>query len=175
MRRSEILHALSAIAGFAAGGALVTLVVAMMPPPAPEAVALASVSDGAERPLPVAVEVELRPRAGLPTPTDPRLETGPAAAPPSRSTIDADSLATLVEVLRDRDLELPVTGIGPDDLRDDYGDPRPGGRTHEALDILAPRGTPVVAGWKEADLPLGSPGEGSDAALPSGARWPGGS
>ena len=34
---------------------------------------------------------------------------------------------------------------GPHSFSDDYGQPRPGGRTHQGNDILAPRGTPVVA------------------------------
>ena len=49
-----------------------------------------------------------------------------------------------VEDLRRRDLEIPVAGVDPDDLRDTFGDAR-GRRAHEALDILAPRDTPVRA------------------------------
>jgi murein DD-endopeptidase MepM/ murein hydrolase activator NlpD len=37
-----------------------------------------------------------------------------------------------------------VPRADPKSLRDDFGDPRTG-HAHEALDILAPRGTPVVA------------------------------
>jgi murein DD-endopeptidase MepM/ murein hydrolase activator NlpD len=49
-----------------------------------------------------------------------------------------------VETLRDRDLEIPVEGIDADDLRDTFSDAR-GARAHEALDIMAPRHTPVHA------------------------------
>lgn len=40
---------------------------------------------------------------------------------------------------------VPVAGVSPRQLRDTFNDPRDGGRTHRATDILAPRGTPVVA------------------------------
>jgi peptidoglycan LD-endopeptidase LytH len=49
-----------------------------------------------------------------------------------------------VDVLRRRNLEIPVQGAGPGDLRDTFSDAR-GGRSHEAIDIMAARGTPVRA------------------------------
>ena len=42
-------------------------------------------------------------------------------------------------------LVIPVTGVSTRDLRDQFADPRSGGRRHQALDILAARNTPVVA------------------------------
>ncbi len=42
-------------------------------------------------------------------------------------------------------LAIPVIGVTAAELRQDFTDNRSGGRTHGALDILAPRGTPVVA------------------------------
>ena len=43
-------------------------------------------------------------------------------------------------------LLLPVQGIAASDLRDTFDDGRDGNqRGHEAIDILAPRGTPVLA------------------------------
>jgi murein DD-endopeptidase MepM/ murein hydrolase activator NlpD len=45
----------------------------------------------------------------------------------------------------DRDLTMPVDGVDGDDLRDTFHETRAGTRPHEALDIMAPRGTPVRA------------------------------
>ena len=42
-------------------------------------------------------------------------------------------------------LAIPVVGIRPDQLLDTYTQARAGGRPHDAIDIMAPAGTPVVA------------------------------
>lgn len=42
-------------------------------------------------------------------------------------------------------LMVPVAGLTPAAVRDDFNAPRSGGRTHRAFDIMAPRGTPVLA------------------------------
>lgn len=51
---------------------------------------------------------------------------------------------TDLERLRSRPLGLPVEGLKAADLRDNFMESR-GTRVHEALDILAPRGTRVLA------------------------------
>jgi murein DD-endopeptidase MepM/ murein hydrolase activator NlpD len=47
--------------------------------------------------------------------------------------------------LKDRDLLIPVEGIRADQLTRQFADERGASRKHEALDILAPRNTPVRA------------------------------
>ena len=50
------------------------------------------------------------------------------------------------DLLKGRHLSIPVEGISRDQLRDSFEERRGGGlRSHEALDILASRGTPVHA------------------------------
>jgi murein DD-endopeptidase MepM/ murein hydrolase activator NlpD len=46
--------------------------------------------------------------------------------------------------LKTRGLLIPVRGVDASQIRDNFSEMR-GGRVHEAIDILAPRGTPVVA------------------------------
>ncbi len=54
--------------------------------------------------------------------------------------------ARIEEALRARRLMVPVAGVSPAEVPDDFGAPRDGGaRIHGAVDILAPRGTPVLS------------------------------
>jgi murein DD-endopeptidase MepM/ murein hydrolase activator NlpD len=88
--------------------------------------------------------------------SDPRVEPTARALPPPADLVHPrvhepgqprPALSPAVEdtaFLRLRNLRFPVPGTDPRKLRDDFGDPRTG-HAHEALDILAPRGTPVVA------------------------------
>jgi murein DD-endopeptidase MepM/ murein hydrolase activator NlpD len=74
---------------------------------------------------------------------------GPVAAPPgpSPSATPAASRPTQAdaEYFDEHQLMVPVEGIAPNKLRDTFNEARDGGRTHRATDILAPRGTPVLA------------------------------
>jgi murein DD-endopeptidase MepM/ murein hydrolase activator NlpD len=73
----------------------------------------------------------------------------PVSPPPPEMKAAAPSVpvmsANVTEDLRSRALTLPVQGIKKDDLRDTFNELRGGTRRHEAIDILAPRNTPVFA------------------------------
>jgi len=47
--------------------------------------------------------------------------------------------------LRAKNLLIPVAGITSEQLRDSFYEGRSEGRIHQALDIMAPQGTPVIA------------------------------
>ncbi len=69
--------------------------------------------------------------------------TDPPPAPVATSGVAARG--SEIELLKDRALELPVEGIKPSELHDTFSDSRALGRPHEAIDIMAPKGTPVLA------------------------------
>jgi len=96
--------------------------------------------------------------AGAPAPESPvPTSPAPAAAPspppaPSRQAMPAEALATDpalradYDALAERRLTIPVSGTVAAHLADTFTDDRGGGsRVHQAIDIMAPRGTPVVA------------------------------
>ena len=50
-----------------------------------------------------------------------------------------------LDTLRREGLVIPVAGVAAKDLVDSFDDKRGGTRTHNALDIMAARNTPVVS------------------------------
>lgn len=87
----------------------------------------------------------------LEPPVPPVVTTVPAGSPPRSFAPPAETgivqlpiLKTDIDRLRARGLRLPVRGMEPRAIADTYGEAR-GERVHQAIDLLAPRGTPVVA------------------------------
>lgn len=102
-------------------------------PAAPVQVPIVDMSPSAQRPLTSVVT--------------PVVAAEPAPGPPARpvpergaSVVSSSDVATL----RARGLIVPVAGVRPTSLVGSFRDAR-GSRVHEALDIGAPRGTPVLA------------------------------
>lgn len=87
-----------------------------------------------------------------PTSVGPAAPLAPAApgsvvAPPLRTTGSSFPPVTAadLETLRAHKLIIPAQGVTPDKLIDSFDDLRGGTRHHEAMDIMSPRGTPVVS------------------------------
>ena len=80
-------------------------------------------------------------------PVDTVPEAPALTATPAGPTISANTmiLGSDLASLRSRGLLVPVKGIATDDLDSSFHDARGSSRRHEAIDILAPRGTDVLA------------------------------
>jgi murein DD-endopeptidase MepM/ murein hydrolase activator NlpD len=65
-------------------------------------------------------------------------------------------------------LLIPVAGVPAEQLHDSYHAGREGGRVHQAIDIHAPRGTPVLAAADGTILKLHSGGRGGIAVYQLG-------
>jgi murein DD-endopeptidase MepM/ murein hydrolase activator NlpD len=63
---------------------------------------------------------------------------------PEQEEEEQEATEDLLEDLRGRKLLVPVKGIGFENVKDSFHEGR-GDHLHEAVDILAPKGTPVVA------------------------------
>jgi murein DD-endopeptidase MepM/ murein hydrolase activator NlpD len=91
------------------------------------------------------------PPSQTPAPAPEATPSVPAPAPLSATPSPSVPPATLPPAalpgdLSLRNLLLPVQGIRPEQLHDTFNESRGGGeRVHEALDIMAPRNTPVLA------------------------------
>jgi murein DD-endopeptidase MepM/ murein hydrolase activator NlpD len=76
-----------------------------------------------------------------PTPTaTPEASPAPGASPQAQGHLSDPSSA-----LASMRLLIPVEGVAPGQLQDTFKDSRSEGRVHDAIDIIAPRGTPVLA------------------------------
>jgi murein DD-endopeptidase MepM/ murein hydrolase activator NlpD len=116
---------LAGFAGFALGAATVLLIVWLY-----------RKEQAAPVVPPAAPPVSATP-APTPAPSPPPQPPVPPPPAPRSTNLPAD--------LAQRDLLVPVQGIAPEALSDTFDDARSAGRIHDAIDIMAPRNTPVVA------------------------------
>jgi peptidoglycan LD-endopeptidase LytH len=149
-RRHAAALAFTATCGFLAGLAVMAIatLISGRTPYVPAAIARPSapVMESAPARAPVAlapsdaraaVHVAPAPAAVAAVP-DATLADAPAPAP------DPPDVGEAVEDLRRRQLQLPIA-VDRSTLRSSFDEARGGSRRHEAMDLLAPRHTPVVA------------------------------
>ena len=116
-------------------------------------------------------------RRSAPEPAPPRVEPGPSgesstreprprrSAPPQLWEIEARPFPT--------SLPIPVDGVRPEELSSSFDAPRSGGRRHHAIDIFAPRDTPVRSatdGYVTRRRVLGLGGKTLSIVGPGGSR-----
>ena len=139
-RRRRAAWALGALLALLALG-VALVIVALRKPAATEPPVRSP--DASERAQPAPVAQAPSPAQSAPAaPT--RSSADPAKPANSAKANDADDTSDLSR-LRARGLILPLPTVSAAQLSDNYTQARAGGAAHEALDIMAPRGTPVVA------------------------------
>jgi len=121
---------LAAAMGFLGGMLVMAALVVMFPSGA------AIVTEPLVQAAPAKVEVK---------PTNKEEPAPMTPPPPAAAMVTPVMSANVVEELRNRTLTLPLQGIKRDDLRDTFNEMRGSSCRHEALDVLAPRNTPVLA------------------------------
>jgi murein DD-endopeptidase MepM/ murein hydrolase activator NlpD len=94
-------------------------------------------TDSLPAPRPKAKALEQQ--KGLPLPEAPLADTLQA---PERTTTVTDADLNYITA---RNLLIPVSGVKASQLRDTFTQARSEGRQHDAIDIMAPQGTPVLA------------------------------
>jgi peptidoglycan LD-endopeptidase LytH len=149
-KRQARTFGIGAACGFLAGAVFVGLIVskygarASAPPTTvqtiPTAPAVRADDGMADIDTPILVEGS---RPALPSPAP------IVGADPTSAARSSDPTSTIVPPsgaeLKGRALAIPVEGVKPEQLVESFADERSGTRVHEALDILAPRNTPVKA------------------------------
>ena len=117
---------------------------AIAPVPSPSAFATPETS-ATEAPANILPDEQITPPIAQLTPSPAAVEAPALVVPPAETkSLELPLLESDLDRLRERGLVVPVRGMEKKALRDTFNDSR-GGRVHQAMDIMAPRGTPVLA------------------------------
>ena len=73
------------------------------------------------------------------------VQDGPAPSPAEVASALHPAQPPSPPIVAPSGLAIPVAGIRPGQLSDTFTQARSGGRVHDAIDIMAPRGTAVIA------------------------------
>jgi peptidoglycan LD-endopeptidase LytH len=147
MKRQARTFAIGAMCGFLAGAFVISAIVWQY------GNVIGSRATSAQHPARPTAAVD-RWGVGAPDADFPILQAEPPAvatmgggpvAPPASAEPVIGAPASSPRDLAERDLIVPVEGVAPDQLVRSYDQERSGSRVHEAIDILAPKGTPVKA------------------------------
>lgn len=153
--RASGINAMTRILIFVSGalfGALALLFIVLMQWYAPDKLgwSIAWLPSGATTPsntIPVnPTLVVVAPRPTLPKPASSALPIMPIPQTQGASELVAPATSVTTELnVPKSTLLIPVSGIAMNQLSDTYKDARGAGRVHDAIDIMAPKGTPVLA------------------------------
>lgn len=149
--RQRASQAFTATVAFLAGMAVMAVLMVMFRASAPEVSAQHDGGASAAAAEPAREATGTAGRELAPVESTTLIEARPSAndtAPPLPADAPPDAVAATAEgavaELRTRHFEVPVQGATRQELQPTFDDAR-AGHTHEALDLLAPRNTPVVA------------------------------
>ncbi|HEU4386196.1 MAG TPA: M23 family metallopeptidase [Blastocatellia bacterium] len=105
----------------------------------------AGTRDQVSTPIPVALSVTASTETSGDVATSNVPRSVSSGAGPNNGPVILPAADIDLDYLRGKNLLLPVAGVSANALRDSFNDARSEGRVHQALDIRAPEGTPVLA------------------------------